>query len=177
MTSNLPSYDETKLHQGKYREWFWEGLSDWAVQYLKAPVVKIPTHRCMTCQKQVPLNGTVSYDDKHWICKECYLTPYAAGTRWRNTDSRWINEVDSRWMDKASCVGADSEVFFPETREAYEDPEAAWRDYCPSCPVKRECRALPDKFPNQAEKTKPFGIFGGEYFGPRRRGRPRKEDS
>lgn len=168
-------YDETKLNQGKYREWFWEGLTPGQVQFLRSPTVITPTLKCVGCKTQVPLNGLMPYDESHWICKTCFLSTQPNGTKRHHTDNRWINETGSAWMDKASCVGTDSEVFFPQTREEYEDPEAAWRDYCPSCPVKRECRALPDKFPNQAKGTKPFGVFGGEYFGSRRTGRPRKE--
>lgn len=36
------SYNDTLLQEGKYREWFWEGLHDRSVEFLNAPV-KVPT--------------------------------------------------------------------------------------------------------------------------------------
>jgi ribosome-binding protein aMBF1 (putative translation factor) len=67
-----------------------------------------------------------------------------------------IAEVDSHatdWQDRAACRSADyPEIFFPSS---YQDMRLqAWKVYCDTCPVKRECSASAD---NAA-----VGIYGGK---------------
>jgi len=67
-----------------------------------------------------------------------------------------------RWRDEAACIGADPGVFFVGSDEGnprleYMKPDAAWRQYCPDCPVRELCLEL-------ARESKSVGIFGGKLF-------------
>ncbi|NBO53553.1 MAG: WhiB family transcriptional regulator [Actinobacteria bacterium] len=71
-----------------------------------------------------------------------------------------ITEPDSRWMDKAACIGMDADIFFPERdgkpltggRGIYDKA----RQVCATCTVKNECLNYAFHF-NMTE----FGMFGG----------------
>lgn len=153
--------DETLLTEGKYREWFWKGLSDSALSFLNAEVGSGPYPDylvCSTCETRKPrasfnigVTCTPGKPSKN-RCNKCQLadTAYAKSGRWED-----VSPVG--WQSKASCEGVDREVFFPEGRNEYLDPDAEWRQYCPDCPVQQLCE-------DYAYQSKSSGIFGGKLF-------------
>ena len=69
-----------------------------------------------------------------------------------------------KWRDKAACIGAPSDVFFPHDTLANNRWEAALA-YCRVCPVKGECLEMVLKLEDHEDK---WGMFGGMTPGERR---------
>lgn len=64
------------------------------------------------------------------------------------------------WQHEAACKDADPVVFFSEghfPRTDYLDPNAQWRQFCPTCPVRELCL-------QSARDAQSLGIFGGKIF-------------
>jgi Transcription factor WhiB/Stc1 domain len=149
-------YDDSLLQQGRYREWFYEGLQESQLDYLRQPARNLAERKCYICKEYKPL---IEYTKNEWNipdrfrCNTCVLT-----SNGRN-GHRYIDALPAKWPEKAACVRADPEVFFPNTTAEYRHPNAEWRKYCPECPVKELCL-------KSAEQTgdRPYGIFGGVYF-------------
>lgn len=59
------------------------------------------------------------------------------------------------WMDRANCVGTDTEAFFPETGRAAADVTSPAMRVCGRCEVRAEC--LQYAVTNSLD----YGIFGG----------------
>jgi hypothetical protein len=117
-------YDETLLEQGRYKEWFYEGLQESQLSYLRQPprVDKV---------EQEP----VGYDG------------------WEARQSR-------KWQNDAACIVADPVIFFTEEhypKREYLKPDAEWRQYCPSCPVREACLQA-------ARDSESVGTWGGKLF-------------
>ncbi|MFF3062816.1 WhiB family transcriptional regulator [Streptomyces sp. NPDC057909] len=55
------------------------------------------------------------------------------------------------WQQRAACIGADVELFFPTIRGQAERAQAV----CASCPVAESCRTHAETMPE------PYGIWGG----------------
>jgi WhiB family redox-sensing transcriptional regulator len=69
--------------------------------------------------------------------------------------------VDLRWRDLAACRGADTSLFFPESRSTDLREALA---YCARCPVTEECLAEAHRYPMVKE-----GIWGGLSVNERKR--------
>jgi WhiB family transcriptional regulator, redox-sensing transcriptional regulator len=65
------------------------------------------------------------------------------------------------WQDRAGCIGADPDLFFPITPH----DETAAKAICAWCPVRAGCRAFAD------EHAIGYGIWGGLTEDERRRER------
>lgn len=119
-------YDTTLLEQGRYREWFYQGLDESGRAYTQTPPrlpIRIPTK-----PEPTVLNG-------------------------------WFTE-QTIWHDEAACKDADPVVFFSEShypKKEYSAPDAAWRQYCPQCPVREACLQA-------ARDSGSVGIWGGKIF-------------
>jgi hypothetical protein len=64
------------------------------------------------------------------------------------------------WHHEAACKDTDPVVFFSEgryPRTEYLDPNAQWRQLCPTCPVRELCL-------QSARDVQSVGIFGGKIF-------------
>lgn len=64
--------------------------------------------------------------------------------------------LDTGWMDRAACSGADPETFFPERAGSREEALAVAL-YCNGCPVRQECYGYAAAF----EEFHHFGVYGG----------------
>ena len=67
----------------------------------------------------------------------------------------------TKWMNQAVCVGADTEIFFPEIPnvELRQHHWAKAREYCDRCPVRSECLAY--QLPFEAATGRRDGFWGG----------------
>ena len=77
--------------------------------------------------------------------------------------------LDRNWRDRAACINADVEDFFPPT------PVDTALRYCHQCPVTRECLAFADAHDAQGFINATYGVFGGLTAEQRRYWRNRKE--
>jgi ribosomal protein L37AE/L43A len=169
------TWDETLLHQGKYREWFWSSLNEAQTAYLKLPA-REQRYQCSRCFEVFHRSLLRRAENGLWFCSTCRRGHSKGGDvrRWRNR----TDHSDKSWKDDAACLGADPEIFFPPNVAYYNDPDALWRKYCTGCPVAHLCKL-------EAIDSNSQGIFGGEWlggshdnrinpFGTGRPGRPRK---
>lgn len=66
---------------------------------------------------------------------------------------------DTKWMQRASCAGMKSEIFFPTPKGAKVNPKQ-YREailICSACPVRQECLSYALKL-----RMTEDGIFGGK---------------
>src|SRR5690554_5352037 len=68
------------------------------------------------------------------------------------------------WMDRARCLHADTEIFFPEKSGSTREAKAL----CDVCPVRDECLAW------ALEEDERFGVWGGMSERERRQFKPPK---
>lgn len=63
--------------------------------------------------------------------------------------------MTGRWQERAACLGAATEYFYPEDYPAseYRTRARIARSYCLTCPVQLECL--------RAGESEPHGIWGG----------------
>lgn len=64
------------------------------------------------------------------------------------------------WQQKSLCKDADPLIFFSESHDPkadYMKPDAAWRKFCPQCPVRETCLEA-------ARESESVGIWGGKLF-------------
>ena len=66
---------------------------------------------------------------------------------------------DTSWMQKANCLGVDTELFFPERGDSTREAKAV----CRGCEVKDECLEY------ALENGEKFGIWGEQSERERRR--------
>ena len=65
------------------------------------------------------------------------------------------------WHEKAACLGAPTEIFFPEINgDKTDNPWIAARNYCGQCTVKKQC--LDDALKNEQPILMRFGMWGGQ---------------
>ena len=65
----------------------------------------------------------------------------------------YMDAHDTSWMAEANCIGADPNLFFPETRQSQDMAHEA-RALCAPCPVRYHCAEY-------AIATYQLGIWGG----------------
>jgi len=160
-TFNNGARDEALLMEGRYKEWFWQNLRPESINFLNTDEDRhTQTRVCGTCEVRKPLGafniGTMAVNGQgRNRCNKCELNVE------RGKDSRWEDTSPVDWQKQASCVDAELGVFFPEdtlsVRAVFLAPDAEWRQYCPTCPVKQICE-------DYAYKSKSSGIFGGKLF-------------
>jgi hypothetical protein len=170
--------DETLLAEGRYREWFYQGLEEDSIIYLRQPPRDQYRFVCNSCKLKKPLHEfTKNTVDTNRRCNSCILN--SKTTSILEDADRWENKHDPKhWADEAACLDADPELFAPASTNEYLDPSAGWRQYCPVCPIRDLCiEQIEDSTPI------PQGIFGGKLYHlqgvldettAKRRGRPRK---
>lgn len=90
----------------------------------------------------------------------------ASNARWSENDNSWRPEPPP-WKAKASCAGADRDLFFPGRGE--NDRINAAKAICASCPVRVECLDF------ALANRELFGIWGGTTEKERRRLRARRQ--
>lgn len=149
-------YDETLLMEGKYKEWFWNGLSEQAQGFiLRGRDLSQSIIKCDYCHTRKPRGafniGTITHDTRK--CNKCSLT-LPGGTLGDGT--RFEDDLPTGWSEEAACAGMDPELFFP-TNDEYIKPDAPWRSVCPDCPVHELCEEF-------ARKSKSVGVFNGKLF-------------
>lgn len=65
-------------------------------------------------------------------------------------------DTDPNWRVRGSCIGADTEDFFPEGQGKAVDAQIARaKAICAECPVAQACLEF------SLRTNQPFGIFGG----------------
>lgn len=62
------------------------------------------------------------------------------------------------WRNKAACVGAPQEVFFPTERKFTSRTWQKARRFCAACPVKDECLSVALTVDVSEDR---WGMFGG----------------
>lgn len=152
------NWDETLLREGKYGEWFWEGMSINARSYLRSSQQsgdnrKIRCTRCNQRKYVGDFNLTQRKRGDHEKCNACVLRMKAS----QGESRRWETTQTPDWMDHAACKDGDPEVFFPSGVDEFKAPGAPWRAYCLDCPVAQLC----EKF---GAESRSFGVFGGVLF-------------
>jgi WhiB family redox-sensing transcriptional regulator len=70
-----------------------------------------------------------------------------------------LGEPDPPWEDRAACITADPDLFFPEAGEHGGEQAKA---VCASCPVRREC------LEGALARNEKYGIWGGTSGADRR---------
>ena len=70
-----------------------------------------------------------------------------------------LAEEDLRWQDRASCLGMDPDLFFPERGASTREAKAI----CAACPVRIDCLEF------ALAHGEKFGIWGGMSERERRR--------
>lgn len=63
------------------------------------------------------------------------------------------------WQDRAECRGVNPDLFFPESKADLKVALRLIGPICAACPVQAECL--------EYGRSQHFGIWGGEYVGPR----------
>lgn len=63
--------------------------------------------------------------------------------------------LDDSWMKDAACKGADTELFFPDTRTGVVENISKAKRYCFTCPVRLDC--LSYAFAHNIR----YGVWGG----------------
>lgn len=73
--------------------------------------------------------------------------------------------MNLRWQDKAACAepGVDPAWFFPDDPNTSRRSVDLARAVCARCPVRRPCLQYAARYKDTV------GVFGGVYFGSRRR--------
>jgi WhiB family redox-sensing transcriptional regulator len=66
------------------------------------------------------------------------------------------NDSRHKWLDKAQCVGAPIEIFFPTSMA--NDRWEAGKAVCATCEVKKQCLELVLRLEHLEDR---WGIFGG----------------
>lgn len=157
-SKNKPwNQDETLLHEGRYGEWFWQGMSDWATKYIKGEAVDRDnkTRICDMCHEPKYLADytLTTRKEGHLECNSCVLNKQKT----QGEPRRFEDKLPRNWAEQGSCNGADPAIFFPEGQGAYKKPDAKWRQFCPGCPVAELCEQF-------AVNSKSVGVFGGKFF-------------
>lgn len=160
-------YDESLLEEGRYREWFWQGLGEDHKTYLRKVPRTLQTRYCSACSQSKPLDQFSKRPHGHkmnassglmrYKCDACILK--IVGVRDLEDSVRWENNFPVNWEKNAPCNGADPEIFFPQSTTAYLADDAEWRKYCLECPFKQLCI---DQI--HASTPTPQGVFGGILF-------------
>lgn len=75
-----------------------------------------------------------------------------------------MESMSGNWQDRAACLRADPELFFPVGERARSDLDKiqAAKAFCVSCLVKEQCLEY------ALEKHEDFGIWGGMTEGERK---------
>lgn len=155
-------YDTSLLEQGKYREWFWQGLDAEARTWLRSPTQAHYLWQCKSCDQMKPKHAFTKNMGTARRCNDCVLNNQYKGAKPSTLEdsNRWENKHDVKhWADEAACIGADPEIFDPKSTNEYLDENAEWRKYCPQCPIKDLCIEQ-----IKASTVRPVGIFGGHLF-------------
>lgn len=159
MADSDATWDETLLAQGKYGEWFWKGLGDYAQKYIRGVDVTERYNRTLRCTvcKEVKYLGDFNLTSRsrgdHAECNKCVLNKKRSHMIVR----RFEDTLPKDWDSQAACLDADPVVFFPDGQADYKKPDAKWRQYCLSCPVKDLCEQF-------AINSQSVGVFGGKFF-------------
>jgi hypothetical protein len=68
------------------------------------------------------------------------------------------NNKMTEWFDQATCIGVDSEVFFPEipTGDTRRFHWLQAKQYCDACPVTRECLAFQLSFEDKTGRREGY---------------------
>lgn len=70
----------------------------------------------------------------------------------------------NRWWEKAACIGAASDIFFPHDTLSNDRWDRA-RSFCESCPVRQNCL---DEVLALEDHDDRWGMYGGMTPGERR---------
>jgi WhiB family redox-sensing transcriptional regulator len=108
----------------------------------KPPLVR----RCVVCGSWLEAGSAPS---RRYCSKECGRPPV---------------EVDRTWVESASCLGCDADLFYPARGESCREAKAV----CAGCPVRVECLAY------ALATGEKLGIWGGTSERERRRLRQRR---
>ncbi|SFK74839.1 WhiB family transcriptional regulator [Streptomyces pini] len=68
--------------------------------------------------------------------------------------------VNEAWRDRAACLGADTDLFFPETGGPNNGTSRALA-ICARCPVVAECREYIDRVESSPGYRTFHGVWGG----------------
>lgn len=76
-------------------------------------------------------------------------------------------DVPWDWYRAAACLGADTEIFYPDRGEGKTGPVREAKAYCWRCPVTRECLEAALVEERTADRKAVFGVRGGLTAGER----------
>ncbi len=156
---NGRGYNEELLEKGKYREWFWSGLSELAVNWASGNTAferVTMYHKCVRCGQRKAAGSFNLSSNIQKTCNKCFLN--TKGNVGDKRMARWEDPNPYNWQKDAACAGVDSELFFPNDITEYRDPGAVWRQLCPGCPVSEMCDKLAD-----AHTPRLPGIYAGKW--------------
>ncbi len=112
--------------------------------------------------------GAYENTDQHSEEKERALKSYQAGTYASSETKVFLSSLDGptdeeldeiEWIDRGSCVGVETELFFPERGASTKESKGV----CQGCAVRNQCLEL------ALDKGEKFGIWGGLSERERRR--------
>jgi len=152
MDKQFASYRASELEllsQGRYKEWFWAGLDHAAIVFLRTGVRDQAKKACGRCG-EVFLRVQMHVANDGFRCHGCWLNN-------NKQAGKWNDRTGSGWMKDGACVGADTEIFFPQNRNIAAQPDAPWRAYCSVCTVTGTCKLY-------AADSSSGGVWGGEYL-------------